>query len=453
MGKVCVCFVPFFQKQNDEVKQRACPGGAAPQLASHPATTQGYRRMATKFTLTVRRRALLIRGLSMGIGFLLPSMLADAPLRIRKRGNVGDTGGAKVPCKVVRLADHGGMPGAGPALLVDAFTRAFAALTKAGGGTLFVSPGIYDFGSVSEAATIILCRDLRNVAISAYGATFTANTTANVMPHFFYFFNFENVTLAGASFFDRGFNPWIDWKGVYCAGIQADQASSGFRMVDCYAERVVGLLASHNNPASRKYMSDITVHGEVRHAYYGVGASYIRENVSVELTCFNVRRAFIAYALKNATIMITADNSSDWPGSNGFVALVSNGASAGNVENVRVRVDVSGECIHGSYVHFYHQGSEKEGYMRDIDATVNVFKADSTRNLFVFDHDAGGVQTQTARVWDRIALHGAISGRFSGQVVSNPSKSTAPGRVLIDRNLAKLGATSVLAAGFRVQPP
>lgn len=400
-----------------------------------------------------RRRAFLIGGVGACATALLPVRLGDSPVRMTRRGSVGGIGDAEVPPTTLSLADYGGTPGAGRSSLVSAFGRAFAALADAGGGTLLVPAGVYDFGSYADAADIILCRDLRNIAISAYGATFTATTTANVVPNFFYFFNFHNITIAGASFVDRGFSPWLNWKGMYCVGIQADKSSSGFRMVDCYAERVVGLLASHNNAAGRRHLSDISVHGEVRYSYYGVGASFIRDQVKVELVCHNVRRAFIAYSLKDAAIRIAASSTSDWPGSNGLVALVSGGASAGNVENVRVMVDVSGDCIHSSYVHFYHQGPEKEGCMRDIDATVNVIDATSTRDLFVFDHETDGVQAKTARIWDRIWLHGTVTGRFTGRVISNTSVSTSPGTVYLDRNLAQMGKMDVLGAGFRVRPP
>ncbi|WP_332879721.1 hypothetical protein [Massilia sp. S19_KUP03_FR1] len=368
------------------------------------------------------------------------------------RGKAGDIGGAVVPSTLINLADYRGAPGAGPALLISAFSKAFAALAATGGGTLLVPAGDYDFGSYSDASTVILCRDFCNIAISAYGATFHVKTVANVVPTLFYFVNFTNITIAGASFVDHGFSPRFNWRGMYCVGIQADKLSKGFRMVDCYAEKVVGLLASNNNSDGRFYLADISVHGEVQHAYYGVGANFVRENVHVELVCHNVRRAFIAYALRNSEITIISRNTAAWPGSNGLVALVSTGGRAGNVENVRVRVDVSGECIHSSYVHFYHQGSEKVGYMRDIDATVHVRNRDATRNVFVFDHETDRLLPRTARVWDRIWLHGSLVGKLSGRVISNVSLTTSPGTVYLDHNLAELDKFVTPGAGFHIQP-
>jgi hypothetical protein len=400
-----------------------------------------------------RRRGFLLGGLGAGVAGLFPMLLDESPVRMNNRGKVGGIGGAVVPPTVVNLADYGGIPGAGKAILTSAFGQAFAALARSGGGTLLVPAGVYDFGSQANAASIISCRNLNNIAISAYGATFKANTTTTVVPHFFYFFNFYNVTIAGASFNDPGFTPWVNWRGMYCVGIQADKASSGFRMVDCYAERVLGLFATNNNAATRNFLSDVSVQGEVHYAYYGVGASFIREHVNVDLVCHNVRRAFIAYSLKNANITVTSSSTSNWPGSNGLVALVSGGASMGSVENVRVKVNTSGACIHSCYVHFYHQGPEIEGCMRDIDATVNVINADSTPSLFVFDHETNGVQAKTGRRWDQISLHGSVTGKFTGKIISNTSVATSPGTVYVDANLAEQGNVKSLPAGFRIHSP
>jgi hypothetical protein len=358
-----------------------------------------------------------------------------------------------VPPVAVSLAEFGGVPGVGRAGLSRAFYLATAALADSGGGTLYVAPGLYDFGKVSDAANMVFLRDVRDIAISAYGAIFTATTTAKVVPHLFYFLNFHNVTIAGASFIDPGFTPWWNWKGMYCVGLQADRPSSGFSMVDCHAERVVGLLASNNLPATRRFISGIRIEARVEHAYYGVGASFIEENVSIDLACHNVRRAFIANGLKKGDIAITSSNSAGWPGSNGLVALVSGGLSVGNVENVRVRLSVTGDCIHGSYVHFYHQGPEAGGYMCDINAAVNIFNMRRVNTLFLFDHETDGVQPTTMRIWDRIALRGNLVGEFNGCVLTRASRSSSPGMVTVDRALAEQARLHVLPAGFRFAPP
>jgi len=396
------------------------------------------------------RRVFMLGGLAAGVAGLLPFPLDESPVRRESGGKIGGIGNAVVPATLVSLTDFGGTPGAAKSILISAFSQAFVSLTESGGGILFVPPGVYDFGHYADATSIILCRNLRNIAISAYGVTFKATTTSNVVPHLFYFFNFYNVTIAGASFIDPGFTPWIDWKGMYCAGIQADMSSSGFTMVDCFAERVMGLLASNNNSATRSYIADVKVHGEVHHAYYGVGASFIREYVNVDLVCHNVRRAFIAYSLKSAKITVTSSCTFNWPGSNGFIVLVSAGASTGSVEDVSVTVTASGACIYSSYVHFYHQGPEIDGCMHHIDATAHVINADCAPSLFLFDHETNGVQAETGRKWDQIFLHGSVTEKFAGKIISNPSKAKVPGTVYVDENLTEMAESKKLPAGFRI---
>jgi len=385
-----------------------------------------------------RRRSFLARALAAGAFALAPAANGRGPV-------------ASVRSTTVCLAEFGGKPGAGRPALVEAFRRALAALALAGGGTLLVPPGTYDFGMVDAPLAILPCRDLRDIVISAYGAVFIANTAAPVMPSMFYFFNFDNVTLAGATFMDHGFSPWINWRGMYCVGIQADRPSCGLRLVDCRAEHVLGLLASNNGPTGRHLLSDIHVQGTVRNAYYGVGTNHVAGPVSIDLACHNVRRAYIAYAARHADVAIRASADAAWPGSNGFVALVCAGARQGNVEDVRVLVDVAGACIHRSYVHFYHQGPERDGAMRDVEATVNVAGMDAFACMFLFDHESDGVRASTARQWDRVGLHGRLPPGCAGRVVANPSVSAVPGTVWLDHNLAR--PAGVLPAGFRVAPP
>ena len=406
--------------------------------------------MMIKERMDTGRRVFVLGGLAGGIAGLFPFSLEESSVRRVRGGKVGGIGNAVVPATMVSLADFGGLPGVAQSILISAFSQAFIVLTVSGGGILFVPPGVYDFGNYADATSIIFCRNLRDIAISAYGVTFKATTTSNVVPHLFYFFNFHNITIAGANFIDMGFTPWINWKGMYCAGIQADKSSSGFRMIDCFAERVMGLLASNNNSATRIHLADVKVQGEVHHAYYGVGASFIRENVNVDLVCHNVRRAFIASSLNNANITIKSSCTLNWPGSNGLIVLISGGASVGNVEDVRVKVIASGACIYSSYVHFYHQGPEIEGYMRHIDATANVINVNCASSLFLFDHETSGVQSETSRIWDQISLHGNVQGKFVGRIISNPSVAKAPGMVYVDKNLAEMGSMINLPAGFRI---
>lgn len=420
-----------------------------PRAGLH-ATVQrddGGLEMAGNPESKVGRRRFLAHGLAAGtLALATPARQGHVPAPVGPPRHLAAA--ARVPGATVSLADFAGRPGADRPVLAEAFRRGLAALMRAGGGTLLVPPGTYDLGMLDQPQEVLLCRDLRDVVIDAYGAVFVATTVKPVVPHMFYFHNFNNVTLAGARFVDHGFSPWVDWQGMYCVGIQADRPSSGMRLVDCSAEHVLGMLASNNDAAGRDLLSDIYVQGEVRHAYYGVGANYLAGRVSVDLDCHNVRRAFIAFAARHADVVVRTSATWAWPGSNGFVALVCAGSRFGNVEHVRVRIDVSGDCIHGSYVHFYHQGPQAEGIMRDIDATVNILSRQSLGSVFLFDHETDGVQPRTARQWDRIRLHGTVAPGSSGRLVANPSVSTARGTVYLDRNLA--GPPGAMPAGFRV---
>jgi hypothetical protein len=89
--------------------------------------------------------------------------------------------------------------------------------------------------------------------------------------------------------------------------------------------------------------------------------------------------------------------------------------------------------------------------MSHIDATVNVVDMRSMKCMFLFDHETHGVQSRTARQWDQIGLHGMVPAGCTGSVVANPSVSTAPGSIYLDRNLARASGIDALAAGFRIR--
>src|SRR5512140_1356322 len=105
----------------------------------------------------------------------------------------------------VRRSDYGGTPNATPEQLTGAFEKAFAVLKKAGGGELIVGKGNYSFGDLTGSAAAVQTNDLKNAAISGYGARFRMRTTGSTppnMPTFFRFVNPENVTIKGLSFAD-----------------------------------------------------------------------------------------------------------------------------------------------------------------------------------------------------------------------------------------------------------
>lgn len=355
------------------------------------------------------------------------------------------------------LADFGGVPGARPATLVDAFEQAFDEIKASGRSCeLVVPPGVYEFGKHAAPGNTVFVEGLHDVFIYAYGARFRLNTTENIIPCLFYFSNPNNVTLAGASFNDIGYVPDVNWRGMYCARAEATRACSGFRMIDCDVNGAVGMFASQSHGDNKFLMRDISLHGRVRNAYYGAGLTYVGDNARLDLVCENVRRGCIAYGLKNAGIMIRMNHDATALGSNGFISLTCEGESAGNVENVRVDLRASGVGNHSGLVHFYHQQTEALGLMRNIDATVtldNYRPGSETTSLFVFDHEVPGMKvlSATKRGWDQISLHGSVAKGFSGRIVHNPSVSRYPGRIYVDGNLAGAARMSRLPRYFHVR--
>jgi hypothetical protein len=374
-----------------------------------------------------RRRKWLIGGAA--------SCLLHGPGRALARAVVVDSR------LTLELNAFGGAPGAKPAALIDAFERAFDALKAAGGGILVVPPGVYNFGNCATSRAIVAAKDLNNVEISAYGTTFRLNTTHRVIPTLFYFINPNNVRIAGAAFNDAGYDPRVDWRGMYCARAEADRPCKGFTMTDCRVDGAVGLFQSRPLGTSRFLMSDIGLHGVVKNAYYGAGLTYVGDNAKVDLVCRNVRRGCVSFGLKNANLKIQMHHTADAPGSNGFIALACEGESHGNVENVRIELEASGAPSHASLVHFYHTQTEKRGYMRRIDAAVTLNDLKDGRvptSMFAFDHELpdSTILRLTDRGWDEISLRGSVKGRLPGRVVHNPSQSTVAGTIHVDPGLA-----------------
>lgn len=411
-----------------------------------------------------RRRNLLFLGLGVGTAALLPVCGGQGSSTPSDGGDLStfpvESGAenaiASVPATEISLADYGGVPGASPATLKNAFVQAFSRLKASGGGTLNVGPGIYDFGETNDAATaMISMEELSNVVIAAKGATFRLKTTANVISMMFYFTNPNNVTLSGAHFNDTGYVASVNWHGMYGVRIDSNRACNGFNLVNCSAESAIGLFACELVESQKFMMRGISLHGNVKNVYYGATLTYIGDNAKVALVCEDVRRAVICHGLKNADINLKVRSNAGSLGSNGLVALICEGESQGNVENLRIKLDVSGIGNHGGLVHFYHQKDEVQGYMRNIDAEVTVNglqRTNVTTNMFIFDHQiAMLVMPATGRSWEQIFLRGSVTGNLTGNVITNPSVSTSSGPIYVDTSLASRVRISSLPNYFRIR--
>lgn len=353
----------------------------------------------------------------------------------------------------VSLAACGGRPGAGRAELVRAFARAFELLRSAGGGVLDIAPGAYDFGRQAEDASIIPVEGLHDVRIRAHGALFLLDTVASVTPCLFYFVNPVNIVFEGASFRDAGYDPRLNWRGMVCVRVEATVPVRGFELTQCAVDGAVALFQCHQHGRHKFLARGIRLQGTVRNAYYGASLTYAGDGADLDLACENVRRGCMSYGLRNATVRMRMKHARGQPASNGFICLACEGASAGNVENVRLLLEFSGPACHGSLVHFYHQRQERAGAMANIRAHVKLSgmqEGDGALRVFLFDHEvAGGViLRRTARAWSGISLSGEISGRLHGRLVDNPSESTSPGSIRLDQALSAHAELSRLPAYF-----
>ena len=410
-------------------------------------------RLATHIT----RRSFLAGALGASLSLLVPS-------RARTAADITNT-----PAKSgmrMSLADFGGVPGKAPAALIDAFQKAFSGLKESGGGTLIVPPGDYDFGSYASSKPIVAVSDLRNVSISAYGARFLVTSKTNATPGLFCFTDVNNVALSGASFTDPGLDTtaWLTHKrqGMYCVVLRATSACGDFRLKDCSAANVTGLYVHDGRSNKYKLRNVIVEDCKVTNAYYGVDAIYQGDNLSVRnLVCRDVRRGFISFGARNMDVDVKLNCDAHFLGSNGFIVLVCEGASEGNVENLNIRLTASGVESHMSLIHFSHQQKDSPGSISNVNANVRLENltpvGKDTRlgklNVFLFDHELPSTEIlrETTRTWDRIALSGEIIGRVSGDVVSCKSVPRTPGTLTVDDRLAAFVNLPALAGRFKVQ--
>lgn len=372
--------------------------------------------------------------------------------KLSKKVNVTDFGA---------VADWNGSTGTNN---TTAFINALSRMKAIGGGTLVVPPGDYYFGTYSTSTEIVAINDLSNTLILAYGARFIANTAAESTPFLFVFTNPNNVVMAGARFFDVGFNPasWLTHSrwGMGAVALKATIPSKGFKLVDCAAENLTYLLVADLR-AHKRMMKDISVVDcKLKNAYYGVDVLYVGDNLKINnLICEDVRRGFISYGAKNADVDIKLRTSAGFWGSNGFISIASEGnayddghgviGTDADVNNVRIKLNVSGVEAHSAYVHFYHQQNDSTGSIANVDANVKLNNLSqigkntriSATNMFLFDHElpSGTILRATSRTFKKIRLSGGIVGTISGVPVLVSSKNAGNKATLsLSPNLAKL---------------
>ena len=254
---------------------------------------------------------------------------------------------------------------------------------------------------------------LTDTRISAHGAIFIVNTTAEATPFAFVFMNPNNVIWDGGRFLDVGFNPgsWTTHNrwGMAAIRIMADEVCRGFTLLNVSAENLTYLIVADLR-AGKRLFSDLTVRDcRVKNAYYGVDLIYIGGNTKIDnLICEDVRRGFIGFGTRNTDIDIKLKTSSGFFGSNGFISLADEGetyddgngviGTDANAENIRINLNLSGFEAHENYIHFYHQQDDSAGSISNVSADVRINGLSAVgknvglgnTNIFKFDHELPG---------------------------------------------------------------
>lgn len=332
-----------------------------------------------------------------------------------------------------------------------------------GGGTLVIPPGDYYMGESTTSRVVALIEDLSNCHISAYGARFFHKTlVSGATPFLFTFKNPNNVKVSGARSFDTGFDTsaWQTHErwGMGMFNITATRKCDGFEVVDCEAENVTYFVVCDQRASGlRNLMSGISVSGRVVNAYYGVDLLYSGENVRVVLDCIDVRRGFISYGSKNADVDINLRTSSGFSGSNAFISIACEGRGAGlgadgDVDNLRIKLRVSGYEAHSAYVHFYQQAADSAGAISNVECSVQLSNLSAVgknpgiaaTNVYLFDHELpnGTILASTSREFNNIDLTAGITGTITGSpILVNSMNYTKRHTIGMSQSLARLKDT------------
>jgi hypothetical protein len=419
-----------------------------------------------------RRRHLLLGGLAVGATGLLQACggaSEDASLAAGNSATAGSAAGgqfaattttvttpAPIPANQVNLADFGGVPGASSGAIINAFNQAFAKLKSLGGGTLNIGSGVYDLGSRGPE-TVINVSSLQNVLISGYGAQLTMTTNQVTTPTFLQFTNPNNVTVAGLAFKDFGCDLNTNWRGAICLLVQTTMARSGFKTVDCVADNVVTFLRSdqRNSPYT---FTGYDVQGTVRNAYYGIQMLRDGRYSKCNLTCTNVRRAFISHGARDWNVNVTT-NRTGGPGSNAHVVF--SAFPDAPVQDCKANIIASGAlngyATLGEIIHQGVDGSYSVGRNVKFNFTINNATSAASTGVISFTAEpesglpAGGIRSSTAGAFENIEVRGTVNGAYNGRMVANPSISRASTNLIrVASNLAAFQKMNALPAYFKL---
>src|SRR3569623_693482 len=363
---------------------------------------------------------------------------------------------------MVDLAVYGGVPGAAPSAIINAFDSAYAALKANGGGTLLIPPGIYDLGRHDSDAAAVNATGLNNVTISGYGASLRITTTVKAVPAILQYSNCNNITVAGLHFTDPGTDLEVEWKGAACIQSDCTVACNGIKVADCSADQVVALYKSYGKGGGLNYLlTDIDIAGTVNNSYYGINVNYNGAHSKCNLTTNGVRRAFICYGAQYWDIWVNA-NTSNSAGSNALIEL-STASSGLTVSDVNIRLNVTGNLSnHAGLVTFFQQDEvSTPAVIQNINADVRIVNATSLPGAGIISFlywDGASLQQTTIKTWSNLQLTGgfdaASAALFAGanKFASAGAASSSPNNSVVLRTGQSYQDMTLLPSYFTQGP-
>lgn len=378
---------------------------------------------------------------------IMGQWIKDEFVRLLTSSNTPTVTPLPIPNNTVLLSDHGGVPGASGETIFNAWNAAVAQIKTLGGGTLKWDAGTYAMGIIAADDNVFHANNLSNVLVDMRGAIFTCTSTTGDpqtegIGNLFYFENPNNVTVRGGKMLDAGYSATSGGnnKGVYFVRAQATGSSlcKHFKMFEAETDGAMGYFVSTQFAAfnSLYQLENIDISGTAKNTYYGAGLTDCGANITVDLTCINVRRAIIAYHPRNASFKINGTHDAAALGSNGYVSVIRTDTGR-DLDSLEIDVTLTGSTNHTALVHFYHQfgdAATSSGWMQNVNAkvTINNLLNTAALQLFRFDHELTGsvIAGSTARGWKNIRLDAAITGAFSGTRIASASASTAAGNAV-----------------------
>mgnify|MGYP000548378508 CR=1 FL=1 len=264
------------------------------------------------------------------------------------------------------------------------------------GGTLDFGDGEYELGEISVGEKWKIFIDSPNgLTMLGNKAIFKATTT-KTKDSIFSIKNPNNVKVRGLYFTNPGFNIAdtigggdlrVGTYGLYFWADSQYSASNPCGVIDVEggAFDTIGFVTITAEPTvmggsdvTAESITNVRVRGDVERVYYGVTSIYQAKNLDVKLNCVNVRRGLIVYGQKKASVEINLHCTENFLGSNAFVSLTCEGDVVtingvgydGNIDDIDVRVRVSGVESHEGLVTFYHQGDNPNGQINNVKSRV-----------------------------------------------------------------------------------